>query len=171
MESKIPVCIIVALAENRVIGQNNKMPWHIPNDLKYFKEMTLGKPVIMGRKTWESLGRPLPNRLNIVISRQEKLTFDGAEVYDNLEKAVARARDWANHNDASEIMVIGGSQVYQQAFSLAKRLYITRVYLMPEGDAFFPMFSLSDWSLNCSVEVDAVDNYPRHVFEQWQYSK
>ena len=95
MTNRLPLCLIAALAENRVIGRDNQLPWHLPADLKHFKAKTLGKPIIMGRKTWDSLGRPLPGRLNLVVSRQAGLTLDGAEVFTTVEAAHQRAEAWA----------------------------------------------------------------------------
>src|SRR3546814_3742934 len=94
-QTRLPLAMIAALAQNRVIGLDNRMPWHLPADFKYFKATTLGKPIIMGRKTWDSLGRPLPGRLNIVVSRQPGLVLEGAEVFSTLEAAVERAEAWA----------------------------------------------------------------------------
>src|SRR5262245_29655877 len=112
MNKTLPLCLIAALAQNRVIGRDNQLPWHLPADLKHFKAMTLGKPIIMGRKTWDSLGRPLPGRLNLVVSRQEGLVLEGAEVFPSLETAVARAEVWAREQGVTELMLIGGAQLY-----------------------------------------------------------
>src|SRR5690606_10890872 len=134
-----------ALARNRVIGRDNQLPWHLPADLRHFKAMTLGKPIIMGRKTWDSLGRPLPGRLNIVVSRQPGLTLEGAEVFATLHAAIERADAWARAEGAEELMLIGGGQLYAQGLELAQRLYLTRVDLQPEGDAHFPAFDEAQW--------------------------
>ena len=133
MKKSLPLSLIAALAQNRVIGVDNSMPWHLPGDFKFFKATTLGKPIIMGRKTWDSLGRPLPGRLNIVVSRQTGLVLEGAEVYPSLEAAVARAEEWALEQGASELMLIGGAQLYSQGLEQADRLYLTRVALSPEA--------------------------------------
>ena len=106
MKKSLPLSLIAALAENRVIGVDNSMPWHLPADFKYFKATTLGKPIIMGRKTWDSLGRPLPGRLNLVVSRQTDLQLEGAEVFASLQDAVTRAETWAQEQDVSEVMLI-----------------------------------------------------------------
>eukprot|EP01030_Chromulinospumella_sphaerica_P020844 gene20844-20768_t len=108
MKKTLPLSLIAALGENRVIGVDNSMPWHLPGDFKYFKATTLGKPIIMGRKTWDSLGRPLPGRLNIVVSRQTDLVLEGAEVFPSLDAAVARAEAWALEQGVDELMLIGG---------------------------------------------------------------
>ncbi len=133
MKKSLPLSLIAALAENRVIGVDNSMPWHLPADFKYFKATTLGKPIIMGRKTWDSLGRPLPGRLNLVVSRQTDLQLEGAEVFASLQDAVARAEAWAQEQGVSEVMLIGGAQLYTQGLADADRLYLTRVGLSPEG--------------------------------------
>ena len=147
MTKSLPLSLIAALGENRVIGVDNSMPWHLPGDFKYFKATTLGKPIIMGRKTWDSLGRPLPGRLNIVVSRQADLVLEGAEVYPSLEAAVVRAEEWAKEQGVDELMLIGGAQLYAQGMAQADRLYLTRVALSPEGDAWFPEFDLNQWKL------------------------
>ncbi|MCZ2722094.1 type 3 dihydrofolate reductase [Marinomonas sp. 15G1-11] len=136
--------LIVAMAENRVIGRNNALPWHLPNDLQYFKRVTMGKPIIMGRKTFESIGRPLPGRRNIVISRQKNLQFDGVDCVSSLEEAITLGENIAFVEGHEEVMVIGGAQIYQSILPMVDRLYITHVHSNVEGDAFFPHVS---WSL------------------------
>jgi dihydrofolate reductase len=168
MTKSLPLSLIAALGENRVIGIDNSMPWHLPGDFKYFKATTLGKPIIMGRKTWDSLGRPLPGRLNIVVSRQAGLQLDGAEVYPSLESAVVRAQEWANQQGVDEVMLIGGAQLYAQGMAQADRLYLTRVVLSPEGDAWFPEFDLTQWKLVSNIENPAVDDKPAYNFEVWE---
>ena len=168
MTKSLPLSLIAALGENRVIGIDNSMPWHLPGDFKYFKATTLGKPIIMGRKTWDSLGRPLPGRLNIVVSRQAGLQLDGAEVYPSLESAVVRAQEWANQQGVDEVMLIGGAQLYAQGMAQADRLYLTRVALSPEGDAWFPEFDLTQWKLVSNIENPAVDDKPAYNFEVWE---
>ncbi|NBA94057.1 dihydrofolate reductase [Pseudomonas sp. R5(2019)] len=167
MTKSLPLCLIAALAENRVIGIDNSMPWHLPGDFKYFKATTLGKPIIMGRKTWDSLGRPLPGRLNLVVSRQPGLQLEGAEVFASLDAAITRANAWALEQGASEVMLIGGAQLYGQGLDQADRLYLTRVALSPEGDAWFPEYDASQWQLTSSVENPAVDDKPAYTFEVW----
>ncbi len=131
MKTKLPLSLIAALAENRVIGVDNRMPWHLPADFKYFKATTLGKPIIMGRKTWDSLGRPLPGRLNLVVSRQAGLQLDGAEVFPSLDAALVRAEEWALEQGVDELMLIGGAQLYAQGLEQADRLYSGRRRLVP----------------------------------------
>ncbi len=167
MNTTLPLCLIAALADNRVIGRDNQLPWHLPADLKHFKAMTLGKPIIMGRKTWDSLGRPLPGRLNLVVSRQAGLTLEGAEVFPSLESALVRAEEWARAEDADELMLIGGAQLYAQGLALAQRLYLTRVALSPEGDAWFPAFDQAAWHLASSLEHEAAADIPAYSFEVW----
>ena len=131
------ISLIAALSENRVIGKENSLPWHIPEDLKHFKEVTSGHPVIMGRKTFESIGRLLPKRLNIVISRDKSYVVEGATMANSLEEAL----EIAGNYDKKEIFVIGGGQIFEQAMQYADRLYLTLVHTELEGDAFFPDFS------------------------------
>ena len=168
MTKSLPLSLIAALGENRVIGIDNSMPWHLPGDFKYFKATTLGKPIIMGRKTWDSLGRPLPGRLNIVVSRQAGLQLEGAEVYPSLESAVVRAQEWANQQGVDEVMLIGGAQLYAQGMAQADRLYLTRVALSPEGDAWFPEFDLTQWKLVSKIENPADDDKTAYNFEVWE---
>ena len=168
MKKTLPLSLIAALGENRVIGVDNSMPWHLPADFKYFKATTLGKPIIMGRKTWDSLGRPLPGRLNLVVSRQTGLQLEGAEVFPSLEDAVARAQAWALEQGVSEVMLIGGAQLYTQGLADADRLYLTRVGLSPEGDAWFPEFDQSQWTLVSNEPHAAEDGKPAFSFEVWE---
>jgi len=139
------LAIIVAQAENRVIGINNKLPWHLPEDLRYFKQVTMSKPIIMGRKTYESIGRPLPGRTNIVISRQEGYAPEGVKVVPSLEAAIELAESICVIDGAEEAMVIGGAQIYEQALTRADRLYLTQVHASVEGDAWFPAFAKEEW--------------------------
>ena len=134
------ITLVVATAKNGCIGINNDMPWHIPEDFAFFKTYTSGKPVVMGRKTWESLPKkPLPNRRNIVISRQADYAAEGAEVVGNLQAAFALSAD------APEIIVMGGAQIYAEALPLASDLRITEVDLSVDGDAYFPSIDASTW--------------------------
>ncbi len=167
-QTSLPLAMIAALAENHVIGLDNKMPWHLPADLKHFKAMTLGKPIIMGRKTWDSLGRPLPGRLNLVVSRQPGLQLEGAETFTSLDDALQRAEAWAREQGADEIMLIGGAQLYTQALDRAQRLYLTRIEASPEGDAFFPQFDETRWQRIDSQAHPASGEAPAYRFETWQ---
>jgi dihydrofolate reductase len=167
MKNSLPLCIIAALAENRVIGRDNQLPWHLPADLKHFKALTLGKPIIMGRKTWDSLGRPLPGRLNLVVSRQAGLQLEGAEVFTTLDAAITRADAWAREANAEELMLIGGAQLYELGLAQATRLYLTRVSLSPQGDAYFPEVADADWHLSSAVEHPQGLEMPAYVLEVW----
>ena len=170
MKKTLPLSLIAALGENRVIGVDNSMPWHLPGDFKYFKATTLGKPIIMGRKTWDSLGRPLPGRLNIVVSRQTDLVLEGAEVFPSLDTAVERAQAWALEQGVDELMLIGGAQLYAQGLEQADRLYLTRVALSPEGDAWVPEFDVNQWKLVSNIENAAEGDKPAYNFEVWERS-
>ncbi len=135
------ISIIVAIAENGLIGRDGDLPWRLSEDLKRFKETTMGKPIIMGRKTWKSIGRPLPGRPNVVISRDPNYAADGIDVVQSIEQAFARACELGS----DEIMVIGGAEIYRLALSDADRMYITEVHLRVEGDTHFPHFDRNDW--------------------------
>ena len=139
------IAMIAAVAENNAIGINNKMPWYLPGDLRYFKAVTMGKPIIMGRKTFDSLRKPLPGRTNIVITRDKSWDHEGVKVVHNLQDAISLAEDVALINGNDEIMVIGGEQIYRQALPMAERLYLTKVFRSFEGDAFFPEIDDSEW--------------------------
>ncbi|WP_428036925.1 dihydrofolate reductase [Amphritea sp.] len=140
------LAIIVAQAENRVIGINNNLPWHLPEDLRYFKQVTMGKPIIMGRKTFESIGRPLPGRTNIVVSRDTSYQPDNVKVVDSLQAARDLAESICMIDGCDEAMVIGGAQIYEQALPLVDRLYLTQVHAEVAGDAWFPEFYPGDWA-------------------------
>lgn len=131
------ISIIAAIAENRALGKDNKLLWHIPEDLKRFKRLTAGHPVIMGRKTFESLGRPLPNRVNIVITSNPQYRADGCMIADSLDEAVKKAKETAE----GEIFIIGGGQIYKQAISISDKLYLTIVKGDYDADVFFPDYS------------------------------
>lgn len=135
------IAMIAAMAKNRVIGKDNQMPWHLPEDLKHFKAMTLGKPVVMGRKTFESIGRPLPGRHNIVISRQAEYAPEGVTVVSSFEQAKVVA------GQCEELVVIGGGQLYATLLSVADRLYLTEIELDVEGDTYFPAWDDGSWQL------------------------
>jgi dihydrofolate reductase len=141
----IDLAIIVAVAENGVIGRNNALPWHLPEDLQYFKRVTMGKPIVMGRKTFESIGRPLPGRTNIVITRQRDFSAEGVKVVSNLDAALELAEAVALIDGADELMVIGGAEIYGVAMPRATRLYLTRVHAAVDGDAYLPEIDWSAW--------------------------
>ncbi len=134
MMKKPTVSIIVAMAKNRVIGKDNDMPWHLPADLKHFRKVTTGKPIIMGRKTYESIGRPLPKRHNIIISRNSDYKVEGCDIVASLEEAVEKA------GEVDELFIIGGGFLYNQLINDADKLYLTFIDLEVEGDTFFPEY-------------------------------
>jgi len=138
-QNKPMISIIVAMAENRVIGNDNALPWRLPADLKHFKAMTVGKPIIMGRKTWESLPGRLPDRIHIIITANPDYVADGCVVVRSLEAALEAA------GDVPEVMIVGGTMLYQQALPLADRIYLTLVETQVEGDARFPEFDPGQW--------------------------
>lgn len=143
------ISMIAAMSENRVIGKDNKLPWHIPDDLKHFKNTTLGKPVIMGRKTFESMGsKPLPNRLNIVLTQDKHFQAVGCIVVHSIDQALEAAKS------APEVMIIGGQKIYQQFLPLAARLYLSIVHRTVEGDTFFPELNEADWELSHEIPGD-----------------
>ncbi|PCI59695.1 MAG: type 3 dihydrofolate reductase [Kordiimonadales bacterium] len=152
------ISMIVAMTKNRVIGLDNQMPWHLPADLKYFKATTLGKPIIMGRKTFESIGRPLPGRQNIVITRNTGWAADGVDVADSIDVAIALA------GDVEEVMITGGSQIYGQAMPRANRLFITEIDLELEGDTYFPEFDVRDWEETRREPFSAEGGKPGYAF-------
>lgn len=153
------VAMMVAMAENGVIGNNNQLPWHLPEDLKYFKKTTMGKPVVMGRKTFDSIGKALPGRLNIVVSRNPDLQLpEGVLLATSVENAISLAQ--AEKPDAEEVVVMGGEQVYRQAFPLADTLYLTKVHGNVEGDAYFTGFDQSLWRQTAEQKFQADINNP-----------
>lgn len=140
------ICLIVAMARNRVIGRDNALPWHLPEDLRHFRQLTLGKPVVMGRRTFESIGRPLPGRTNIVISASPGFVPpQGVHRVQDLAAAIALAEGIAGRDAADEIMVIGGAAVYREAMEGADRIYLTLIDDEIEGDTFFPELDCAQW--------------------------
>lgn len=150
------ISIVVAASTNNVIGKQGKLPWKLSDDLKRFKQLTMGKPIIMGRLTWESIGRPLPERQNIVVTRQADYAARGCDVVASPAEALAVA------DDADETMIIGGSQIYSLFLPMANRLHITRVLAEVDGDAHFPDLEEDTWQLVSSEEheADASNQYP-----------
>ncbi len=144
-EAGVPVAFIVACAENGVIGLAGGMPWHLSGDLKFFKAQTLGKPVVMGRKTYDSIGRPLPGRPNLVITRAPDFRPEGVEVFRDVEAALARAQALAAESGAEEVMVIGGGQIFEKTLHLARRIYLTVVHARPQGDTLMPELDPAVW--------------------------
>lgn len=142
------IAIIVAMAENGIIGKNNQLPWYLPEDLRYFKKTTMAKPILMGRKTFESIGKALPGRTNIVISRQVDLVLpEGVKHARSLEHAIDIAESVCVIEEADEVMIIGGEQIYKAAMPKATRLYLTKVHGEVEGDAYFTGFEEGQWTL------------------------
>jgi dihydrofolate reductase len=151
----VAVAIIAAIAENGVIGDGNHIPWRLPGDFAHFKRMTMGKPLIMGRKTFESIGRPLPGRTNIVVTRQEGYRPDGVIVAPSLEAALERAQEVAKADRANEVMIGGGAEIYRQALPFADRMYLTQVMLEPAGDTYFPPIDFEQWKPGGEIDVAA----------------
>ena len=139
------ISLIVAVSRNGVIGVDNQLPWHLPDDLRYFKSVTMGKPLIMGRKTHESIGRPLPGRANIVLTRDRQWTAEGVVVVNDLDAAIAAAKRACDASHVDEVMIIGGEQIYKMTLDTAHRLYLTEVDADVEGDAFFPAVDTQQW--------------------------
>jgi dihydrofolate reductase len=152
------ITIVVAMAANRVIGKDNSLPWHLPADLKHFKQLTLGKPVVMGRKTYESIGRPLPERTNIVVTRDRDYAAPGCVVVHSLEGALEAA------GESAEVMVIGGAGLYRQILPRTDTIHLTRVHAEFEGNTVFPELNEADWH-----EVSRTDCAPDEK-NPWAYS-
>jgi dihydrofolate reductase len=154
------ISLIAALTENRVIGRNNDLPWHLPDDMKYFMKTTSGHYVIMGRKNYESIPekfRPLPNRTNVVVTRQKNFKAENCTVVHSLEEGLALAR----HAQQQEVFIIGGAEIYTQGFPLASRLYLTEIQGTIEGDTYFPEFNKKNWRETSRIHHPADD---RHAF-------
>jgi dihydrofolate reductase len=137
------ISIVVAVSQNNVIGQDNKLPWHLPADFKYFKRLTMGHPVIMGRSTYESIGKALPGRTNIIITRQEDYQAEGCVVVGDLNSAF----EIAKQADTEECFIIGGGDIIRQSLIWADKLYVTRIFHNFEGDTFFPQLNQDDWQM------------------------
>ena len=164
MDTSIRLCLIVARAQNGVIGKDNDLPWRLSDDLKHFKATTKGCPVIMGRKTWESLPkRPLPGRDNIVLSRDGQYMAEGARVFTSIEAAIETARSLASATEQSSVFVTGGSAIYAAALPFADRLYITEVATTLDGDAMFPEFDEAEYEEIDRRDVQA-DEKNQHDF-------
>jgi dihydrofolate reductase len=161
------ISLIAAMAKNRAIGKDNKIPWHLPEDLKHFKALTLGKVILMGRKTYESIGKPLPKRINIVISSNMEIpvssldkkdeTMPALLVYRDIESAITASQSFINHFELpNEIMIVGGTQIYSQCIDICDRMYLTVLDSEYEGDAFFPEFDTKNWTTS---EEEKHENY------------
>ncbi|MFU8803782.1 MAG: type 3 dihydrofolate reductase [Bradymonadaceae bacterium] len=151
--------LMAAVGEGMVIGKENALPWHLPSDLRYFRRVTMGKPVIMGRKTLESLGKPLGGRKNIILTHQRDYEAEGVHIAHDLDEALALA------GDVDEVMILGGGKVYVEFLPRADRLYLTVVHARFEGDTFFPNFDEEQWEVTCREhhEPDEKNKYP-HTF-------
>ena len=136
------ISFLVAMAKNRIIGQNNKLPWHLPADLKHFKFLTMGHIIIMGRKTYQSIGKSLPGRINIVVTHQHQFTAPDVIVVHSIDSALKVSKEMA---PSSEVFVIGGEQLYRQTLSICQRIYITEIQRDFAGDTVFPAFDPADW--------------------------
>lgn len=145
--------VIAAMADNRVIGVENRLPWRLPADLQHFKRLTMGKPIVMGRRTWESLPGLLPGRTHVVVTRNNDYRAPGAVLLHSLEEALTR------YADEPEIMLVGGAELYRQSLPMASRLYLTEVHIEPEGDAFFPDFDRSQWRETGRVPGDTTGEH------------
>ena len=158
--------MIVAASENNAIGKYNELLWHLPKDLKYFKEVTSGHCIIMGRKTFDSIGKPLPKRRNIVITRREEFEVEGVEVANDIEAAIDMV------GEDQEPFIVGGGTIYEQALDYVNRVYLTRVHAYVNGDTFFPELDLNEWQrvLHESHKKDAKHAYD-FSFEVWERKK
>lgn len=155
--------LIAAVSRNNVIGHDNRLVWHMPADLKHFKNLTSGHSIIMGRKTFESIGKPLPNRRNIIVTRQQDFEAEGCEVFNNLQAAI----DACENED--EVFIIGGEQIFSQSIPAADKIYLTRIYKDFEGDIKFPEFSLSEWRLTKYLRHHADEKNPfEYSFSEYE---
>ena len=159
------ISLLLAADENNVIGKDNQLPWRLPNDLKYFKNLTWGMPVLMGRKTFESLGKPLPGRKNIVITRNKDWKNEAVAVVHSTEEAIHIAQE----SDIKEIFIIGGAEIFNSVLPQANRIYLTRIHHQFEGDAFFPELNKNEWQVTSQkfCTVDEKNAYP-HTFQVWE---
>jgi dihydrofolate reductase len=153
------ISLIVAHDSNRVIGKDNELPWHLPEDLGYFKKMTMGKAMVMGRKTYESIGRPLPGRLSIVVTRNPDYTAEGVVVVNDLKVGIEKAKAYA-----PEVMIIGGAEIFNMVMEIADRLYITLIQAEFEGDTFFPSYE-DEWTLKSTSEEIISKNGTSFVYQ------
>jgi dihydrofolate reductase len=163
--NKPVLSLLVAADENNLIGNQNKLPWHLPDDLKYFKNLTWAMPVIMGRKTFESVGKILPGRQNIIITRNRGWKYQGADVVHSIEDAI----DLAERRSVLEIFIIGGAEIFKTSMDSADRIYMTRIHHVFEGDVYFPEISKDKWALTKEVfrEKDEKNLYD-HSFQVWE---
>jgi dihydrofolate reductase len=153
------ISLIVAASQNNVIGLNNQLPWHLPEDLQYFKAVTMGKPILMGRKTYESIGRPLPGRTNIVLTRDANWSAEGVVVVNDLDSARAASEKACVTAGVDELMIIGGEQIYRKFLPVADKLYLTKVEAVVEGDAYFPAIDPDQWQQVTEKIPEKIGNY------------
>lgn len=159
------ISLIVAAAENNAIGKNNQLLWHLPNDLKFFKNTTWGMPVIMGRKTFEAVNKPLAGRFNIVITRQKDWSAEGVIVAADLADALKKAAE----TNCKEAFIIGGGEIYKQGIEFAGKIYITRVYASLDGDTFFPAIDISKWVQTTNQDFVADEKHAfAYSFQTWE---
>lgn len=159
------VSLLLAASENNVIGKDNKLPWHLPDDLKYFKNLTWGLPILMGRKTFDSIGKPLPGRKSIVITRNGSWQHEGVDVVHSIEDAIQKAEGYG----AREIFVIGGAEIFETALPTSDRIYLTRIHHPFDGDVFFPELNEAEWNLASSrfCEKDEKNAFD-HTYQVWE---
>ncbi|WP_207513250.1 dihydrofolate reductase [Longitalea luteola] len=156
---------VVAAADNNAIGKNNQLLWTLPNDMKFFKNTTWGMPVIMGRKTYESLGKPLTGRTNIIVTRQQDWKPDGVIVVNDIKAAMAAAAE----TDAKEAFIIGGGEIYRQTLPITQRVYLTRVHTSLDADTYFPELNEADWELLSQLDFSADEKHAyAYSFQVWQ---
>lgn len=158
------ISIIVAFDENRLIGRNNELPWHLPADLKHFKTITMGHHIIMGRKTYDSIGKPLPGRVSVIITRQQDLHIENCMVVNNLEAALEKCKG------QDEIFIIGGAQIFKYAMPLATDLYITQIHTTFQGDTYFPEIPAHEWK-EVSKEICKPDEKNKWEYAFIKYTK
>jgi dihydrofolate reductase len=160
------ISAIVAVSENNAIGKDNQLPWHLPEDLKFFKRTTMGKPILMGRKTYESLGKPLPGRLNIVLSRKEVELPEGVLLYHSLEEGINKLKE----TGSEEVFIIGGGQIFEESMELIDRLYITKVHThVDDATAFFPEVDHSHWKMVWEEQHEADEKHQyAYTFRQYE---
>ncbi|TAL02972.1 MAG: dihydrofolate reductase [Rhodospirillaceae bacterium] len=164
----VGIALIVARAENGIIGSGGKLPWHISADLQYFKRLTVGKPIIMGRKTYDSIGRPLPRRTNIVVTGSPGWHADGVQVAADLPTAFALAFEDAHRTGAEEVMVIGGGTLYSQSLPQVRRIYLTEVHRAYDGDAVFDFVPTPPWRETAREDHAAEGDQPAFSFVTWE---
>lgn len=158
------ISLVVAVSENNAIGKNNQLLWHLPNDLKFFKNTTWGGVVIMGRKTFESVNKPLPGRTNIVITKQSNWSAENVIVVNSVSDAIQNAKDL----NFKEIFIIGGGEIYKECMLLADKIYLTKVHTTIEGDTFFPELQMNQWELISNKEFTSDEKHEfDYSFQEW----